>query len=110
MSPAFARTLGCEVPKEASGHGSMTVADGSKAPNYGWTPELRVRPPTHFRDSAGGQKLVTTLPYMRCLVADISEDVIMGFNYILPLQGGFASDDAGNYFKLCPRRMRKAPL
>jgi hypothetical protein len=46
---------------------------------------------------------------MRCLVADISEDVIMGFNYILPLQGGFASDDAGNYFKLCTSTDAQSP-
>ena len=65
MSPACARTLGCEVPKEASGHGTMTVADGSKTPIYGWTRKLRVRPPTHLRDSTGGQRLVTALPSMR---------------------------------------------
>jgi hypothetical protein len=78
----------------------MTVTDGSAAPIYGWTPEIRVRPPTHLRSSDKGQKLVTALPPMRCLVADISEDVIMGFKYIPPLQGGFATDDAGNYFRL----------
>jgi hypothetical protein len=46
---------------------------------------------------------------MRCLVADISEDVIMGFNYILPLHGGFATDDAGNYFRLCTSAAPKSP-
>ena len=100
MSPAYARHLGCEVPEKPERHGSMTVADGSAAPIYGWTPEIRVRPPTHLKTSDGSQKMITALPTMRCLVADISEDVIMGFNYILPLEGGFTSDVGGNYFRL----------
>ena len=39
--------------------------------------------------------------YHPCVVLwPISEDVIMGFNNILPLQGGLSSDDAGKFFRL----------
>ena len=100
MSPAYARRLGCDVPEKPERHGTMIVADGSAAPIYGRTPEVRIRPPTHLNSRDGSRKLITALPPMRCLVADISEDFIMGFNSILPLQRGFASDDAGNHFKM----------
>ena len=71
----------------------MTVADGSNTPIYGWTGDLRVRPPYHLLPSDGSAR-VTALSPMTCLVADISEDMIVGFDYIKPLQGGFARDGA----------------
>ena len=99
MSPRAARGLGYYVPDQAEGHGTMKVADGSSAPIYGWTTAIRVRPPTHLAASDGSGR-ITTLPPMHFLVADISEDVIMGFDYIQPLSGGFAKDATGNCFRL----------
>jgi hypothetical protein len=67
----------------------MTVADGSSTSTYCWTTAVRVSPPYHFTSSSGLRSLVTHLPTMQCLVADISEDVILGFDYILPSHGQF---------------------
>jgi len=89
LSPVAARRLGFYVPDEPDGHGSMAVADGLTTGIYGWTHQLRVRPPTHLAPSDGALALITRLPAMSCLVADISEDVIIGIDYILPLSGGF---------------------
>ena len=100
MSPATARRLGYGMPDKAEGHGPMMVAGRSAAPIHGWTTDVQVRPPTHLTASDGSRKLITALSYMRCQVADISEDTIMGFDYILPLQGGFTTDHTENCFRL----------
>jgi len=62
----------------------MQVADGSSTSVYGWTDGLRVRPPTHLPSSDGSAARITTLPTMRCLVADVSEDFIVGIDCIQP--------------------------
>ena len=85
-SPATARRWGYYDPAEPGGHGSMTVADGTDSHIYGWTGALRVYPPFHLLPSDGSAR-ITALPPMNCLVADISEDVIVGYDYIEPLQG-----------------------
>jgi len=90
-SPATARRFGYYVPDKPVGHGTMAVADGSETAIYGWTGNLRVRPPTHLTPSDGSDR-VTALPPMICLVADISEDLIVGFDYIKPMRGGFDRD------------------
>jgi len=90
-SPATARRWGYYVPGKPTGHGTMAVADGSTTAIYGWTGNLRVRPPTHLIPSDNSAR-VTALPPMICLVADISEDLIVGFDYIEPMRGGFDRD------------------
>jgi len=109
MSPRAARGLGYYVPDEPEGeHGTMKVADGSTAPIYGWTKAVRVHPPTHLPASDGSGR-ITSLPPMHFLVADISEDVIMGFDYIQPLDGGFAKTVSGNCFRLANSSKMGAP-
>jgi len=101
ISPKTARRLGFAVSDTPGGHGTMTVADGSTTLIYGWTTAIWVRPPYHLPCSDGLRPLATSLPPMRCLVADISEDVIVGFDYILPSHGGFIEDIKGQrFFKL----------
>ena len=87
----------------------MRVADGSSTGIYGWTGELRVHPPRHLADNLGTRALITHLPPMQCLVADIAEDVIVGVNYIKPLQGGFATVGNLSFFRLAFNRRPEAP-
>jgi hypothetical protein len=98
VSPATARRWGYYVPEEPSGHGSMSMAYGTETPIYGWTGALRVYSPFHLLPSDGSAR-ITALPPMNCPVADISEDVIVGYNYIEPLQGGFARDGVQRCFR-----------
>ena len=109
-SPAYVRSLGYEVPGEPDGHGTMTVTDGSQTKIYGWTYDLRVRPPTHLpsSDKTAGT-LVTSLPSMRCLVADISEDLIIGIDYIQLLQGVFTTVNGVDSFRLSTSTEEDAP-
>ena len=79
VSPATAPRWGYYVPEEPSGHALMTVADGTETPIYGCTGALRVYPPYHLLPSDGSAR-ITALPPMNCLVADISEDVIVGYD------------------------------
>ena len=109
MSPATARTLGFAVPDTAAGHGTMRVADGTSTGIYGWTGELRVYPPRHLADNLGTRALITHLPPMQCLVAEIAEDVIVGVNYIKPLPGGFATVGNLSFFRLAIDRRPEAP-
>jgi len=109
LSPAAARRLGYNVPNEPDGHGSMKVAKGASAKIYGWTKGLRVRPPQHLEPSDGSKPRISALPSMRCLVADISEDVIIGFDYILPLQGGFCREQGRGCFRLASTAATEAP-
>ena len=44
---------------------------------------------------------------MQCLMADIAEDVIVGVNYIKPLQGGFATVGNLSFFRLAINRRPK---
>ena len=92
LSPRAARRLGFVFPDNPGGHGTMTVADGSSTLIYSWTTTVRVCPPSHLTSSSGSLPLATHLPFMQCLVADISEDVIIGFDYILPSHGQFFED------------------
>ena len=57
VSPATARRWGYYVPEEPGGHGSMTVADGTETPIYGWTGALRVSPPFHLLPSDGSARI-----------------------------------------------------
>ena len=109
LSPRAARRLGFVFPDNPEGHGTMTVADGSTTLIYGWTSAIRVAPPHHLRSSSGSLPLVTHLASMQCLVADISEDVIIGFDYILPLQGGFCREQGRDYFRLASTAAAEAP-
>ena len=110
LSPRAARRLGFVFPDNPEGHGTMTVADGSTTLIYGWTSAIRVAPPHHLRSSSGSLPLVTHLASMQCLVADISEDVIIGFDYILPSHGQFFEDIKGQrFFQLCPGREPASP-
>jgi hypothetical protein len=98
-SPATARRWGYHVPDKPTGHGTMVVADGSTTGIYGWTGSIRVRPPTHLIPSDNSAR-VTALQPMVCLVADISEDLIVGFDYIEPMRGGFDRVGSQRCFRL----------
>jgi len=68
-----------------------------------------VRPPRHLADNLGTRALITHLPPIQCLVADIAEDVIMGVNYIKQLHGGFATVGNLSFFRLAIDRRSEAP-
>ena len=87
----------------------MKVANGASAKIYGWTKGLRVRPPQHLEPSDGPTLRISSLPSMRCLVAEISEDVIIGFDYILPLQGGFCQHQGRDCFRMACSQAPEAP-
>jgi len=103
LSPAAARRLGFAVHESPDGHGTMKVANGASTSIYGWTSAIRVKPPRHLQASDGSRARVTALSPLRCLVADISEDVIVGFDYIIPLQGGFAPLNASGWQPALPK-------
>ena len=65
--------------------------------------------PTDLADNKGARALITHLPPMQCMVADIAEDVIVGVNYIKPLQGGFATVGNLSFFRLAVDRRSEAP-
>ena len=109
LSPDAARRLEFYVPDKPDGHGSMAVADGSTTGIYGWTHQLRVRPPIHLAPSNGAVALITELPSIACLVADIPEDVIVGVDYIFPLSGGFATTKGTASFRLATSTIEDAP-
>ena len=109
LSAPTARRLGYNVPEHPTGHGSMKVANGASANIYGWTKGIRIRPSEHLDPGDGSGRLVTSLASMRCLVADICEDVIIGFDYIDPMRGGFERENGKGCFRLACDAADDAP-
>jgi hypothetical protein len=93
--------LGFHVDVIPGDHGSVKVDKDTTTSTYGWTAPIRIHLPVHLQRSDGDRRLITKLPPMTCLVADIAEDVIIGYDYILPLQGGVAKTRTMNCLHIC---------